>query len=130
MLQSLCLRGKVFSGEGEGTKFIKLQWVKNQIKEKLGFTPYPGTLNIRLSQDNVKLKKGLTDAKGIEIWPTAGFRRGKLLKAYLMGNVECAVVVPEVAGYPEDIIEIIAPTNLREKLHLADGDIVDFKIMI
>lgn len=129
-MQSLCLRGKVFSGRSEGTKFIKLRWVKNQIKEKLGFTPYPGTLNIRLSQRNVKLKKSLREANGIEILPALGFCRGKLFKACLMGSVECAVVFPEVADYPEDVIEVIASTNLREKLHLVDGDLVDLKIML
>jgi CTP-dependent riboflavin kinase len=47
-----------------------------------------------------------------------------------MGSVECAVVFPEVADYPEDVIELIASTNLREKLHLVDGDLVDLKIML
>ena len=129
-MQSLCLRGKVSSGKSEGTEFIKLQWVKKQIEENLGFTPYLGTLNIRLTRGDVKLKKSLTDTEGIEILPAAGFCRGKLFKACLMGSVECAVVVPEVADYPKDVIEVIASENLRRKLHLADGDLVDLEITL
>ncbi|MEM3054151.1 MAG: DUF120 domain-containing protein, partial [Candidatus Bathyarchaeia archaeon] len=53
----ICLKGKVFSGTGEGAKFMELPWVKKQMEEKLGFAPYPGTLNIKLSKDEVKLKK-------------------------------------------------------------------------
>ena len=124
------MRGKVFSGKSEGTKFIKLQWVKKQIEEKLGFTPYPGTLNVRLTQGDARLVKSLTDKRGIEILPAAGFCRGKLFKACLMGSVECAVVFPEVADYSKDVIEVIASENLRKKLHLADGDYADLKIML
>jgi len=36
--------------------------------------------------------------------------------------LECAIVIPEVAGYPEDVLEIVAPANLRETLQLEDGD--------
>jgi len=39
----------------------------------------------------------------------------------LIGTLECAIVVPEVAGYPKALLEIIAPVNLRETLQLEDG---------
>jgi riboflavin kinase len=96
---------------------------------KLGFTPYPGTLNIKLAKDDMaKLKEVLEKAKSIDISPAEGFCRGRCFKACLMENVECAVVIPEIAGYPEDAVEIVASANLRKKLHLEDGDTVDIKI--
>ena len=49
LLGKIVFKGSVFSGNGEGRKFIELPWVKRQIQEKLGFTPYLGTLNIRLN---------------------------------------------------------------------------------
>jgi riboflavin kinase len=127
-LETLYLRGKVFTGKGEGAKFIKLPWVERQVKEKLGIIPYPGTLNIKLTGDSVKRKEWLMKAKGIEISPPAGFCHGKLFKAYLGDNLECAVVIPEVVGYSEDVIEIIASTDLREKLGLVDGNVCRVKI--
>jgi riboflavin kinase len=129
-LKSLYVKGKVFSGKGEGAKFLKLKWVKKQIKEKLGFTPHPGTLNIKLSEEYSDLKNLLKRMKGIEITPTNDFCRGKCFRAYLMDGVECAIVIPEVADYPEDLMEIVAPVNLREKIHLKDGDTIEVKILL
>jgi CTP-dependent riboflavin kinase len=124
------IKGIVFSGKGEGAKYIKLPWVTRQIKEELGFTPYIGTLNIRLAEaDANKLKEALKKANPTEISPSEGFCRGKCFKAFLMGNVECAVVVPEIAKYPENVVEIVAPTNLRERLHAKDGDTVEVTIL-
>jgi riboflavin kinase len=123
------LEGRVFSGSGEGTQFVTLPWVKAQTTEKLGFIPYDGTLNIKLNENSLSLKKRfLNKAKPTYILPTRGFCRGTCFKAVFMGKIECAVVIPEVNDYPEDVIEIIAPTNLREKFQLKDGDIVKVKI--
>jgi len=127
-MDTFCIEGKAFSGKGEGARFVKLPWVKKQIEEKLGFTPFLGTLNLRLRENGVKLKEQLEKIDSIEILPVEGFCRGKCFKAYLMDSLECAVVVPEVAEYPADVIEIIAPVNLREKLQLKDGDVVEVKI--
>lgn len=129
-MKILCAKGRVFSGKGEGVNFIKLLWVKKQIEEKLGFVPYLGTLNMKLAEESLAIKDLLKKAKAIEISPATGFCRGRLFKAYLKGNLKCAVVIPEVVNYPEDIIEIIAPINLREKLQLKDGDTIEIKILL
>jgi riboflavin kinase len=123
------LKGKVFSGKGKGAKFMKLPWVKKQIEEKLGFVPYPGTLDVKITEESVKLKKGLAEEGGVEILPPAGFHRGKCYKASFKTELRCAIAVPDVADYPENVIEIIGPENLREKFHLSDGDPVEIKVM-
>jgi riboflavin kinase len=128
-MEHLFVKGKIISGKGEGAKFIKLPWVTRQLTEKLGFIPYSGTLNIKLSEESLVLKKFLK-SKGTEILPATGFCRGSFFEAYLKDNLKCAVVVPEVANYPEDVIEIIAPVNLRKKLQLKDGDDVEIKILL
>jgi riboflavin kinase len=129
-LRTLCLEGRVFSGKGEGAEFMKLPWVKKQVKEKLGFVPYPGTLDLRITEQSVKLKRTLAEGDGVEILPAAGFCRGKCFKARFKTEPKCALVVPEVAGYPEDLAEIIGPENLRKKFHLSDGDPVQIKVML
>ena len=120
-MKKVKLSGKVFSGRGEGEKFLELPWVKRQVKEKLGFIPYHGTLNIMLSEESAKRRKLLEKAASMEIYPAEGYCSGKVFKASV-GVVECAIVIPEVAGYPENVLEIIAPINLRETLQVADGD--------
>jgi riboflavin kinase len=127
-LKSLYLRGKIFSGKGEGAQFMKLSWVKKQIEEKLGFVPYPGTLDVRITTESVKLKRALAKA-GVDILPAAGFHEGKCYRASFRTELLCALVVPEVVSYPENVIEIIGPENLREKFHLSDGDPVEVKVM-
>src|SRR5208283_3367809 len=96
-LREIVLKGTVFSGNGEGRKFIDLPWVKRQIQEKLGFTPYSGTLNIRLSKEGEKQKKLLENAEQLEISPAKGYCTGKLFKAHIDG-LECAIIVPQVPG--------------------------------
>jgi len=127
LLREISLNGKVFSGQGEGEKFARLPWFKKQLEEKLGFSPYPGTLNIKLSRDSVKLKKLLRKAKSIQICPIEGFCQGVSFKAHLCG-LECAIIIPKIANYPADVIEVVAQTNLRKKLRLKDGDVVEVKV--
>jgi riboflavin kinase len=128
-LKKIELSGKVFSGKGGGKKFLELQWVKQQIEEKLAFTPYAGTLNIRLSSESAKRRKQLENTAAMTVHPAEGYRNGKLFKA-TTGTTKCGVVIPEVAGYPENLLEIIAPVNLREKLQLADGDEITVTISL
>jgi riboflavin kinase len=114
-------RGTVFSGKGEGRKFIQLPWVKRQIEEKLGFTPYSGTLNINLSNETAKNKKLLKDTKHFEIYPEKGYCTGELIKACI-GNLDCAIILPQVPYYPSEVLEVIASFCLRERLKIVDGD--------
>ena len=129
-MKILRIKGIVFSGKGEGAKFIELPWVKKQITEKLGFAPYHGTLNIELTKEEFEKRALLEKAQAIEISPAKGFSRGRCFKANLMDKLECAIVIPEIPNYPENLIEVIAPTNLREKLQLRDGDSVEVKILM
>ena len=59
-MKKMKLNGAIFSGGGNGKKFLELPWVKQQIREKLGFTPYPGTLNVKLNE-----KSGMTSIPGV-----------------------------------------------------------------
>lgn len=119
----IVFEGTVFSGTGAGRKFIDLPWVKRQIEEKLGFSPYSGTLNIRLTKDSTKKRALLKAAEGIGVTPQVGYYLGVLFKACI-GSLEAGVVIPKVPNYPSDVLEVIAPVYLRERLKLADGSLV------
>src|SRR5918994_4141036 len=41
--------GNVISGMGEGAYYMSLEGYRRQFREKLGYEPYPGTLNVRLT---------------------------------------------------------------------------------
>ncbi|MGD6853138.1 MAG: DUF120 domain-containing protein [Candidatus Bathyarchaeia archaeon] len=119
----LTFEGTVFSGRGEGKRFIELPWVKRQIMQKTGFNPYAGTLNLRLTGDSVEKRRTLDQANGSVVEPEAGYYPGVLFRGYIEG-VECAVILPKVSNYPVDVLEVVAPQNLRCRLGLADGNTV------
>lgn len=98
------------------------------MEEKLGFLVYSGTLNIRLTSESAHVKRMLAKTPGIEIIPASGYYPGKLFKASLMG-LECAVVIPEVPRYPENVIEVISSMNLRSRFNLVDGSMCDVEVM-
>jgi len=126
--KEVVLKGKVFSGNKRGKRFVNLPWVKRQINEKLGFNPYIGTLNLRLP--NEAGVNELREVNGIKIVPEKGYYEGKCFKALVMGKVEGAVVLPDFPEYPPDLLEILAPVNLRKTLGLKDGVEIEVTIRI
>ena len=122
------VKGRIFSGRSEGKNYISLSWVKEQIIEKMGFTPYGGTLNIMLFKDDDAVQR-LQNAEGVDIVPATGFFAGKLFRASVH-NVNCAVVIPQTLDYPEYMLEVISPENLRRKLHVRDGDIIELTVVL
>lgn len=128
-MEEIKLCGKVFSGKGGGKKFLQLPWVKQQISENLSFTPYLGTLNIKLSSDSAVKRELLENIAAMRVLPAKGYCEGKLFKATI-GTVECGIVIPEVEGYPHDLLEVLASENLREKLQLVDGDEMTITVLL
>ena len=116
--------GNVISGLGKGALFTELGWAKKQFIDKLGIDPYPGTLNIHLTEDETKAKwKTLQDTASYTIH--AGDKEdcdARCYPVYIANQYTGAIVVPLIAYYPDDQIEIISPVPLRQSLSLHDGD--------
>lgn len=129
ILPTLVFCGIVFSGRGEGKKFVSLPWVTRQIEEKVGFTPFLGTLNLRLTGEAAKLKSQLQNAHLSSIDPAEGYCPGFVAKAKI-GSLAVAIVVPEVPNYPLDVLEVVAPVCLREKEKLVDGSTVAVEVTV
>ncbi|KUO93898.1 MAG: riboflavin kinase, partial [Caldivirga sp. JCHS_4] len=53
---TIVLRGVVTTGLGEGGYYMSLEGYRRQFTSKLGFDPYPGTLNVRLLDQYVKYR--------------------------------------------------------------------------
>jgi riboflavin kinase len=128
------INGEVTSGLGEGGYYMRIQGYREQFREKIGFDPYPGTLNLKLkTEDDRRTRQILQDLEGIEI---KGFREKdrtfgpvKCFKAEIDG-IEGAVVIPERTHHGFDSLEVIAPQKIRDALNLRDGDIVSVKVSI
>ncbi len=124
------LRGKVVTGLGEGQYYISLAGYRRQFIDKLGFDPYPGTLNLKLDEKSVEHRKRINGNILISgfIDQNRTFGNGSCFDVTIAG-VKGAVIIPERTHYPEDIIEIIAPVNLREYLKVKDGSMVAVEVM-
>jgi CTP-dependent riboflavin kinase len=123
---SWVLKGTIVSGVKEGAFFTRLDWVQEQCREKLGFSPYPGTLNLELSSKYLPVIEGMQKLEGIELnSPDPAFCSAKTLPVKIEG-VSGAIIIPaeEVRVHGKNIVEIIAPLGLRELLDVTDGDSV------
>ncbi len=125
------LSGMVVSGIGEGKYYMSLEPYKQQFNTHLGFEPYPGTLNIRLSSSSLPVRKKIDALDWIRIkgFSTDGrtFGDAKCLPCRI-GTIPCGIVMPGRTHYPEDIIEVIAPVALRRKLGVEDTDTVTVEV--
>jgi len=130
MRNQLEIHGKIVSGTKQGAVFTQLGWVQEQCLEKLGFAPWPGTLNLEISTDRVALIEELKVKRGLElVSPDANFCSGHVFPVSIEG-VPAAVVLPaeDVRVHEKNIIEIIAPQFLKDSLSVKDGDQVTVTI--
>ena len=119
--------GTIVRGLGEGTFFMSIPQYQKNIQKKLGFTAYPGTLNIKVGK---KQRDSLSNSKKILI---EGFRQGE--KTF--GGVDCykarikdingAIIMPHMTKH-KDVIEFIAPVHVKTELKIKDGGKVKVEI--
>jgi riboflavin kinase len=119
------LRGKVASGMGKGQYYLSREGYRRQFIAYLGFSPYPGTLNVKLQEPFDPSRQQAIKIHGFEDEGRA-FGECRCYRIRING-IGAAIVQPERSNYPADLVEIIAPVNLRESLHLQDGDEVELE---
>jgi riboflavin kinase, archaea type len=126
------MKGTVASGMNEGGYYIGMAEYKKKFKETLGFEPFPGTLNVRLVAFDSHYKEKLAALQGIRIpsFEKDGRTFGSL-KCFpcLINGVHGAVVIPERTHHGPDVLEVISPFNLRDRLGVRDGDCVKVEVI-
>jgi len=131
----LILEGTVFTGLGEGAYYISRDFYKKQFIKKLGFEPYHGTLNLKLSKDlDLNIRKELDSYPAIDINGfTSENRTFGLVKCYnvrINDKINGALVFALRGHYDMSVLEIIAPVCLRKQLNLKEGQKVKVEILI
>ncbi len=130
MNDHLKITGKIVSGVKQGEFFTQLTWVREQCLEKLGFTPWPGTLNLEIPVDSMSLIEELRPEEGIELVPPdSNYCSGRVFPVSIEG-IPGAIVLPaeDVRVHAKNVIEIISPKMLKEALGVKDGDLVTLTI--
>jgi CTP-dependent riboflavin kinase len=98
--------------------------------EKLGFKPYPGTLNLQISERDLSIVEALQKEEGIELMPPdTTFCAAKAMPLSI-GHVSGAIIMPdeEVRVHGKQVIEVISPLRLKEILCVDDGDYLTLTI--
>lgn len=111
----------ITKGIGEGRYYVSLDGYQKQFKEKLGFKAYPGTLNLRVKRAEALEFISSLNPISIKGFETKDRTFGKLTAYKIkINSTTGAIIIPERARHEEDIIEAIAPVNLKQKLKLKD----------
>ncbi len=124
----MMLEGVVTGGLGKGASFLALDYYKDQIKEKLDFVPYPGTFNISTLKNKTLILKTLSKIRIDGINKGGKIYGGANCYPAAIKGIPAAVIVPDLTIHNQDILEIIAPINLRSKLNLKDGDKIKIEL--
>jgi riboflavin kinase len=119
------ISGTVVRGLGEGGYYVSMEGYRRQIREKLGFNPFPGTLNILIDKKERWRKQQLLQMEPVII---AGFRDKKRTYGDIFAypcrieNHRCAIIIPLRTHHGPEIIEVISPQNIKRLLKKKDGE--------
>ncbi|SDJ57315.1 CTP-dependent riboflavin kinase [Halovenus aranensis] len=134
--EELSLSGTVTSGMGEGRHYITLSGYMRQFREKLGYEPFPGTLNVDLTEESIRARTRLDtlDPVVIDGWESEDRTYGPAycfpatLTVENDPYAETHVITPERTHHGDDHLELIAPEKLRDVLPVEDGTEVTIRV--
>ncbi len=128
----ITVQGTISSGFGEAKYFTQLDWVVEEFSNKLGFLPYPGTLNVDITENEWKgLVRWFGRNCGVTIAPMdKACCSAVCFRAQINDSIGGAVIMPEITRHPAGKLETVAPVNIKDTLKLADGDVVTLTLKI
>jgi riboflavin kinase, archaea type len=148
-IKPVLFKGKIVTGMGEGAYYMSLDGYKKQFQHKLGYEPFPGTLNVKIEDKNyMNSRKDLINYPSIYIdgfknsdrtfgwvrcYPATISQEPKFSReGYESQPIdilnEVHVLLLERTHHNNNLIEVIGPLNLKESSNLKNGDNVVIKI--
>lgn len=131
------LRGEVTSGLGKGDQFMSLSGYVEQFEARLGYTPYPGTLNVALDETSTARRSELDESVAIAIdeWNDGDRTYGAAIcyPAQLRTADETTysgahVLVPVRTEHDSTQLEIVAADRLRAALDIEFGEVIQIHV--
>ena len=119
---------------GEGAYYMSLKGYTKQFLKKIGYAPYPGTLNIRLSdKKSIQIINQIDEdfiSTKIDSFSDKNRTYGwvKCYNAKLNNSHDCKLIRLERTHHDSSIIELISKRNLRKTVKLKTGSKVKVKI--
>ena len=132
---SLSIVGTIISGMGEGAYYMSMKGYTKQFKSKLGYVPYPGTLNVQLKDKKFsEAISQLSNYDGVRINSFSDGKRTfgwvKCFKAKINNKIDCELILLERTHYDTTIVEFIAKSNIRKSLKIGNKSNTKIKISI
>ncbi|MGQ9513549.1 MAG: DUF120 domain-containing protein [Thermoproteota archaeon] len=123
---TISFSGVLFTGVGEGAYYVSQKEYVEQFNAKLGFIPYPGTFNLRLTEqsEHARYLQILSCPPILVLgFKTADRTYGDVLCYKVSVEKRCtgAIVRSVRSLYDNSVVEIISPLNLRKELNVKDG---------
>lgn len=140
ILDAILIAGEVSEGIGEGGYYVAIKGYFEQFKDKLGFEPYKGTLNLDLDViNNSLLREKLNDMRFVKIDgfkdENRNFGDVKCHHCYVFplkdkeNKVKAAILNIDRTHHGKNIVEILAKPFLRDYFNLKDGDKVIIELI-
>ena len=128
----IVIEGSIITGLGEGAYYIEVY--SSKLKDALGFRPHLGTLNVKISDD--ESRKAIGRMKNTPPLVLSGFtHKGRTFgdvicyRVKINQRIEGAVVIAQRTHHSEEILEIVAPVNIRDALNVVDNDKVTLTVI-
>jgi riboflavin kinase len=128
----LTLTGTVKTGLGEGRYYLSRAGYKAQFNAKLGWEPYPGTLNLELGPAEANKLRVLRrhPVHLVEAFQAEGRTFGGVTcYPATVGPIACAAILPHRSHYTTTL-ELIAPVRLRDAIPCADGQQLEVTVFL
>jgi riboflavin kinase len=123
--------GILVSGMGEGKYYMSLEGYRKQFEKKIGYIPFPGTLNIKITdplslENREKIENfsyqfidGFHDSIRTYGWV-------KCYHVLINGNedIQSDLLILERTHHDKNMLEIISPVNIKQVLHVKNGDTI------
>ncbi|MCX8175216.1 MAG: CTP-dependent riboflavin kinase [Candidatus Micrarchaeota archaeon] len=129
---SIVFNGKLTHGVGEGAYYCSQEGYVRGFRQKLGFKPFPGTLNVIIPPEEIEKRINLRLQKPIEI---DGFKKGNRtfgkIAAYrcTINGLPGAIVFPERSLHGLQVLEVVSEHNLKRKLGIDEGASVRIEVV-
>ncbi len=128
-------KGVIISGMGEGAYYMSMKGYTKQFKSKLGYVPFPGTLNVKLKdKEFIEAKRSLDAHPAIMV---NGFSDGKRtygwVKCYparINNSVDAALILLERTHHDDSVIELVSKENIKKLTKLSTGSQVTIQVNV
>ena len=124
---SKVIDGTIVEGLGEGSYFMSMDHYKKEIKDKLGFDAYPGTLNIKVDKNQLNILNNSIKIDGFEN-EGKKFGGANCYRAKIK-DINGSIIIPDINKHKEDIIEFISPNRVKSELNLRIGDKITIELI-